>query len=67
MFSCYSGHSVLWVSLPGPTGVPSDALVGWHRGQIANPYLLHCCWTAEPVLTRATKQKALKKKEKRER
>ena len=42
--SCYSGPSVLWVSFA----------TGWHRGQRANPYLLHCC-TAEPVLTRATK------------
>ena len=53
--SCYSGPSVLWRSLPGPTGAPSDAQGGWHRGQSANPYLLHCCTTAEPVLTRATK------------
>ena len=42
------------VSLPGPTGVPSDAHAGWHRGQNANPHLLHCCCTAEPA--RATKQ-----------
>ena len=53
--SCYSGPSVLWVSLPGPTGVPSDAQAGWHRGQRDNPCLLHCCCTAEPVLTRASK------------
>ena len=50
-----------WVSLLEPTGVPSDAQAGWHRGQNANPYLLHCC-TAEPVLTRATKPKNCKKK-----
>ena len=29
--------SVLWVSLPGPTGVPSDAQAGWHRGQKRQP------------------------------
>ena len=31
------GPSVPWVSLPGPTGVPSDAQAGWHREQSANP------------------------------
>ena len=40
--SCHSSTNVLWVSLPGPTGVPSDAQAGWRRGQSANPYLLHC-------------------------
>ena len=57
------------VSLPGPTGVPSDAQARWHRGQSANPYLLHRCCTAEPVLTHATKQFLkyfLKKKKNRE-
>ena len=44
--SCYSGPSVLWVSLPGPTGVPSDAQAEWHRGQSVNPYLLRCCTAA---------------------
>ena len=44
--SCHSGPSELWVSLPGPTGVPSDAQAGWHKGQNANPYLLHCCAAA---------------------
>ena len=47
-----TGH-VLWVSLPGPTGVPSDAQAERHRGQSANPFLLHCC-TAQPALTRTT-------------
>ena len=37
---------VPWVSLPGPTGVPTDTQAGWHRGQSANPYLLHCCTAA---------------------
>ena len=35
--SCYSGSSVLGVSC-----LPSDAQARWHRGQSANPYLLHC-------------------------
>ena len=43
--SCYSGPSVLWVSLPGPTGCPpmprQDGI-----GDSANPYLLHCCTAA---------------------
>ena len=49
--SCFSGPSVLWVSLPGAAGVSSDALVGWHRDKA--PTLI-CCIAAEP-LTRATK------------
>ena len=28
---------VPWVSLPGPTSVPSDAQAGWLREQSANP------------------------------
>ena len=40
-----SGPSVPWVSLPGPTGVPSDAQAGWHREQSANPLWL--CWTCD--------------------
>ena len=61
---CFSDPSVLGVSLLGPPGMPSDAQPGWHRGQSANPYLLHCC-TAEPVLTRATNfvQKSTKSQE----
>ena len=35
--SCDSGPSVLCVTLPGPSGVPSDAQAGWHQGQSANP------------------------------
>ena len=31
------GTGVPWVSLPGPTSVPSDAQAGWHREQSANP------------------------------
>ena len=47
------GPSVPWVSLPGPTGVPSDAHKGWHREQSANPLWLcsigdggHVLWTS---------------------
>ena len=35
------GTGVPWVSLPGHTSVPSDAQAEWHRGQSANPFLLH--------------------------
>ena len=61
VLNCDSGHprpsrcpgpSVPWVSLP--SGVPSDAQAGWHRGQSANPHLLHCC-TAAALLSRATR------------
>ena len=31
------GPSVPWVSLPGPTGVPTDTQAGWYQGQSANP------------------------------
>ena len=34
------GTGVPWVSLTGPTSVPSYAQTGWHRGQSANPLLL---------------------------
>ena len=44
--SYYLGSSVLWVYLVKPTGVPSDAEAGWHRGHNANPNLLHCCAAA---------------------
>ena len=37
------GTGVLWVSMPGPTSVPSDAQAGWHRGQSANSVLCSCC------------------------
>ena len=37
----FVGTGVPWVSLPGPTSVPSDAQAGWHRGQSANPL---CGW-----------------------
>ena len=37
----FGGTGVPWVSLPGPTSVPSDAQAGWHRGQSANPL---CGW-----------------------
>ena len=40
-----SGPSVPWVSLPGPTGVPSNAQAGWHREQSANPLWLCCVGT----------------------
>ena len=33
----YVGTGVPWVSLLGPTSVPSDAQAGWHREQSANP------------------------------
>ena len=42
--SCCSGPSVRWVSLPGPTGQKPFSAA-----------LLHCCCTAQPALTRATK------------
>ena len=32
-----SGPSVPWVSLPGPTGVPTDTQAEWNQGQSANP------------------------------
>ena len=38
------GPIVPWVSLPGPTGVPSDAQAGWHQEQSANPLWL--CFAA---------------------
>ena len=31
------GTGVQWVSLPGPTSVPSDTQARWYRGQSANP------------------------------
>ena len=31
------GTGAPWVTLPGPTSVPSDAQEGWHREQNANP------------------------------
>ena len=37
------GTGVPWVSMPGPTSVPSDAQAGWHRGQSANSVLCLCC------------------------
>ena len=30
------GTGVPWVSMPGPTSVPSDSQAGWHREQSAN-------------------------------
>ena len=36
------GTGVPWVSLPGPTSVPSGAQAGWHRGQSANTVLCLC-------------------------
>ena len=36
------GTGVPWVSMPGPTSVPSDARAGWHRGQSANSVLCLC-------------------------
>ena len=33
-------------TLLGQAGVPSDAGARWHRGQSANPFLLHCCTAA---------------------
>ena len=35
--SRWSGPSVPWVSLTGPTGVPTDTQAGWYQGQSANP------------------------------
>ena len=32
--------------LVGTHWVPSDAQARWHRGQSANPFLLHCCTAA---------------------
>ena len=43
------------VGILAGTRAPSDAQAGWHREQSANPYVLHCCCTAEPVMTRASK------------
>ena len=40
------GTGVPWVSMPGPTSVPSDAQAGWHRGQSANSVLCSCCVVA---------------------
>ena len=47
------GPNVPWVSLPGPTGVPSDAKARWHREQSANLLWLcfiggggHVLWTS---------------------
>ena len=37
------GAGVPWVSMPGPTSVPSVAQAGWHRGQSANSVLCLCC------------------------
>ena len=45
-----SGPSVPWVSLPGPTVVPSDAQAGWHREQSANPLWLCCVGGIGPVM-----------------
>ena len=56
--SSWSSPSVLWVSLPGPTGcppMPRQDGIGDKAPTL--PYLLHCCCTAEPVLTRTTKHK----------
>ena len=62
--TCSAGATVRRVSLPGPTGVHSDAQAGWHWRRSANPHLLHCCCTAEQVLTRATnKRRKTRKKE----
>ena len=36
----HRGTGVPWMSLPGPTSVPSDAQARWHREQSANPLWL---------------------------
>ena len=41
----YVGTGVPWVSLPGPTSMPSDAQAGWHREQSAKPVREVCAST----------------------
>ena len=41
--SHFVSTGVPWVSLLGPTSVPSDAQAGWHRGQSAKPLCGFCC------------------------
>ena len=45
MLYCRLGPSAPWVSLPGPTGVPSGTQAGWYRGHSANPLAAaaDCC------------------------
>ena len=60
------GPSVPWVSLLGPTGVPSDAQAGWASGAERQPLVVVLCWwwwtcDADLVHTRVLLAKMLSK------